>query len=106
MDIKIKLHNSNNEKTVVKKDIENDNKFKDNLDTIQDEYKNKQLELIWKKFLDENPFISKKINEVPENASTAGSLLIGNGMYEEAKKWKEYRKTELSKINKGDEMLD
>ena len=40
-------------------------------------------------------------NNSINNALIAGSLLISNGLYDEAKLWKTFRRNELDKIKKG-----
>lgn len=99
MPLQITLKDSNKE-SKIQKDIKEESKFENNITNTIEDSKNNQLELLWKSFLDSNPSILIKlsnINKLPENASSAGSVLLANGMYEEAKLWKEFRKKE--KVN-------
>lgn len=94
MPLQITLKDSNKE-SKTQKDIKEESKFENNVTNVIDNNKNNQLELLWKSFLDSNPSILIKlsnINKLPENVSSAGSILLTNGMYEEAKLWKEFRK--------------
>lgn len=85
----------------IQKDIKKDAKYENESTINKNDYINKQVELVWKKFLDSNPELLKKLSSLDsdsiKNASSAGSILIANGMYNEAKEWKEYRRKELSK---------
>lgn len=94
MPLQITLKDSNKE-SKIQKDIKEESKFENNITNTIEDNENNQLELLWKSFLDSNPSILIKlsnINKLPENASSAGSVLLANGMYEEAKLWKEFRK--------------
>lgn len=93
---------NNKDNSPVKEELKDEQKYESRSDTNKNEYISKQIELIWKKFLDSNPEISKSLSKLDkpiENASTAGSLLISNGMYEEANRWKIFRRNELKKLN-------
>ena len=105
--INIKLTNTNPQSNV-QKEIELDSNFENNISNAIDDNNNAQIEVIWKKFLDSNPSIMIKLSKLKDNsnnsisnASIAGSLLISNGMYNEAKLWKTFRRNELDKIEKG-----
>ena len=90
------------EDSEIKKEIKQDQTFEKNIKEIQDNHINSKLEEIWKSFLDQNPSIVRKLSGIDKNignASTAGSLLISNGMYDEAKQWKVYRRDQLKKLN-------
>lgn len=94
MPLQITLKDSNKE-SKIQQDIKEESKFENNITNTIEDNQNNQLELLWKSFLDSNSSILIKlsnINKLPENASSAGSVLLANGMYEEAKLWKEYRK--------------
>ena len=103
--LNIQLNNNTDDKieSSIQKKITEDSKFNYQSNEIKNDYINKQLELIWKKFLDDNPEIFKKISNILDkdnsNVTTIGSVLIANGYYEEAKIWKEYRSKELNKLN-------
>ena len=94
------------EESPTKKDLKVDAEYNSKAKDNKTEYINKQLELIWKKFLEKNPSISEKLDEVPENIGTVGSILLSNGMYDEATKWKEFRRSELSKMHIKDNYND
>lgn len=100
--INISLSNKEQE-SQSQKDIKEDIKYERESIDNKNEYINNQVQLIWKKFLDSNPDIFKKLSSLLDkdnnNALTVGSVMIANGMYEEAKLWKEYRTKELSKLN-------
>ena len=94
MPLQITLKDSNKE-SKIQQDIKEESKFENNITNTIEDNQNNQLELLWKSFIDSNSSILIKlsnINKLPENASSAGSVLLANGMYEEAKLWKEYRK--------------
>lgn len=103
--INIKLTDKN-EISDIQKEINSDSNFENNITNAIDDNNNNQIEIIWKKFLNANPSIMIKLSKLNDNSNnsinnafTAGSLLISNGMYNEAKLWKTFRRNELDKLN-------
>ena len=103
--INIKLTDKN-KKSDIQKEIDFDSKFENNITNAIDDNNNNKIEIIWKKFLDSNPSIMIKLSKLNDNSNnsinnalTAGSLLISNGLYDEAKLWKTFRRNELDKLN-------
>ena len=108
IDLKIKQENIyqddkyTKEKSQIQKDLEITSDIESHINDQIDKEKNNQIEKIWKSFLEDNPEIMSKLSKfdkLPENASAAGSFLLANGMTEEARLWKDYRR---NKVKEGD----